>query len=117
MRTLLRRLEIARDMALHEPPTASWVIDVHERTLAAIRSADHDRIETVMDEHLAELERAWERATDRRLVRPIPDFLRPLAERDRNENGPARERRASRSRRGRAADWAADDAGIPPAAV
>jgi DNA-binding FadR family transcriptional regulator len=95
MRTLLRRLEIARDMALHEPPTASWVIDVHERTLAAIRSADHERIETVMDEHLAELERAWERATDRRLVRPIPDFLRPLAERDRHDNGPTRERRAN----------------------
>jgi DNA-binding FadR family transcriptional regulator len=87
MRTLLRQLEIARDLALHEPPTASWVIDVHERTLAAIRSADHDRIETVMDEHLAELEHAWERATDRRLVRPLPDFLRPLAERGRHENG------------------------------
>ena len=34
-----------------------------------------------MDEHLAAMERAWERATDRPLVRPIPDFLRPLAER------------------------------------
>lgn len=81
MRTLLRRLEIARDLALHEPPVAPWVIDVHERTLAAIRSADHDRIERVMDEHLAAMERAWERATDRVLVRPVPDFLRPLDER------------------------------------
>jgi GntR family transcriptional regulator, transcriptional repressor for pyruvate dehydrogenase complex len=84
MRTLLRRLEIARDLALHEPPIAAWVIDIHERTLAAIRSADHDRIERVMDEHLAAMERAWQRATDRVLVRPIPDFLRPLAERARN---------------------------------
>lgn len=83
MRTLLRRLEIARDLALHEQPTWPWVIDIHERTLAAIRSADHDRIERVMDEHLAALERAWERATDRVLVRPIPDFLRPVAERAR----------------------------------
>lgn len=83
MRTLLRRLEIARDLAMHEPPTARWVIDVHERTLAAIRSADHDRIEQVMDEHLAAMERAWERATDRMLVRPIPDFMRPVAERAR----------------------------------
>lgn len=83
MRTLLRRLEIARDLAMHEPPVAPWVLDVHERTLAAIRSADHDRIEQVMDEHLAAMERAWERATDRQLVRPVPDFLRPLAERGR----------------------------------
>jgi DNA-binding FadR family transcriptional regulator len=81
MRTLLRRLEIARDLAVHERPIASWVIDVHERTLSAIRSADHDRIEAVMDEHLAAMEHAWERATDRVLVRPTPDFLRPLAQR------------------------------------
>jgi GntR family transcriptional regulator, transcriptional repressor for pyruvate dehydrogenase complex len=81
MRTLLRRLEIARDMAMHEPPTAPWVIDIHERTLAAIKSADHDRIEEVMDEHLSAMEGAWERATERSLVRSPPDFLRPLAER------------------------------------
>jgi GntR family transcriptional regulator, transcriptional repressor for pyruvate dehydrogenase complex len=79
MRTLLRRLEIARDLAMHEPPVAPWVLDIHERTLAAIRSADHERIERVMDEHLAAMERAWERATDRVLVRPVPDFLRPVA--------------------------------------
>ena len=85
MRMLFRRLEIARDLAMHEPPTASWVIDVHERTLAAIRSSDHARIEEVMDEHLAAMEQAWQRATDRLLVRPIPDFLRPLAERAANE--------------------------------
>jgi GntR family transcriptional repressor for pyruvate dehydrogenase complex len=83
MRALLRRLEIARDLAVHEPPTVPWVIDIHERTLAAIRSADHDRIEHVMDEHLAALEQAWEQATDRVLVRPIPEFLRPVAERAR----------------------------------
>lgn len=79
MRTLLRRLEIARDLALHEQPVPAWVIDVHERTLAAIRSADHDRIDEVMDEHLAAMERAWEQATGRVLVRPIPAFLQPVA--------------------------------------
>jgi DNA-binding FadR family transcriptional regulator len=57
------------------------VIDIHERTMAAISSADHDRIGAVMDEHLAAMERAWERANDRALVRPVPDFLSPLAER------------------------------------
>lgn len=87
MRTLLRRLEIARDLALHEPPIAAWVVDVHERTLAAIRSADHERIEHVMDEHLAAMESAWERATDRVLVRPVPDFLRAVAERSQARDG------------------------------
>lgn len=81
MRMLLRRLEIARDLALHEPPVAAWVVEVHERTLAAIRSADHARIEQVMDEHLSAMERAWEKATDRVLVRPLPDFLLPVAAR------------------------------------
>lgn len=89
MRTLLRRLEIARDLALHEPPVPAWVIDVHERTLNAIRSADHERIELVMDEHLAAMEQAWERATDRVLIRPIPDFLRPMADRSKQANGGA----------------------------
>jgi GntR family transcriptional regulator, transcriptional repressor for pyruvate dehydrogenase complex len=83
MRTLLRRLEIARDLAVRQPPTAPWVIDVHERTLAAIRSADHELIETVMDEHLSAMELAFEAATSRALVRPIPDFMRPVAERSR----------------------------------
>lgn len=81
VRSLLRRLEIVRDMALHDRPVFDWTIEIHEQTLAAIRSADHDRIEVVMDEHLAGLERAWERETDRVLVRPIPDFLRPVAAR------------------------------------
>ena len=75
MRTLLRRLEIARDLAVHEAPVAAWVIDIHEQTLAAIRSCDHGKIEQVMDEHLAAMERAWESATNRVLVRSLPDFL------------------------------------------
>src|SRR3954465_8065094 len=65
MRMLLRRLEIARDMALHQAPIPDWVVDIHERTLAAIRSADHNRIEIVMDEHLAAMERHWEQETER----------------------------------------------------
>ena len=81
MRMLLRRLEIARDVALRQPPVVPWTIDVHQRTLAAIRSADNERIEAVMDEHLAAMEIAFEAARGRALVRPIPEFLRPLAER------------------------------------
>jgi GntR family transcriptional regulator, transcriptional repressor for pyruvate dehydrogenase complex len=85
MKMLLRRLEMARDLAIRDSPVAvaPWVIDIHERTLAAIRSADHQRIEEVMDEHLAGVEKAWETVTDRALVRPIPEFMRPVAERAR----------------------------------
>ena len=81
MRTLFRRLEIARDMAAHAPLVPDWVIDVHERTLAAVRAADFRVIDTVMDEHLSQLEQIWERETGRGLVRPLPDFLQPVAER------------------------------------
>jgi GntR family transcriptional regulator, transcriptional repressor for pyruvate dehydrogenase complex len=83
MRSLLRRLEIARDMAMHAPLVPDWTIEIHERTLAAIRSADFELIDEVMDEHLAQLEQIWERETGRGLVRPLPDFLQPVAERSR----------------------------------
>jgi DNA-binding FadR family transcriptional regulator len=83
MRTLLRQLEIARDMAMHAPLVPDWTIDIHTRTLDAVRAADFPLIETVMDEHLAQLEQIWERETGRGLVRPLPDFLQPVAERSR----------------------------------
>src|SRR5215207_3028700 len=83
MRNLFRRLEIARDMAVHAPLVPDWVISIHERTLAAIRSADFPLIDEVMDEHLAQLEQIWERETGRGLVRPLPDFLQPVADRSR----------------------------------
>jgi GntR family transcriptional regulator, transcriptional repressor for pyruvate dehydrogenase complex len=83
MRSLFGRLEIARDMAVHAPLVPDWVIDIHERTLAAIRSADFEQIDEVMDEHLSQLEQIWERETGRGLVRPLPDFLQPVAERSR----------------------------------
>ncbi|UTI65648.1 FCD domain-containing protein [Paraconexibacter antarcticus] len=81
MRTLLRRLDIARDMAMHEPPTVEWSLDIHRQTVDAIRSGDMARIEVVMDEHLAELERAWERDLDpmRPGIRDLPHALRPAA--------------------------------------
>ena len=81
MRQLFRRLEIARDMAVHAATVPDWVIDVHERTIDAIRSADFARIDEVMDEHLSQLEQVWECETGRGLVRPLPDFLQPVAER------------------------------------
>jgi GntR family transcriptional repressor for pyruvate dehydrogenase complex len=83
MRSLLRQLEIVRDMAMHAPLVPDWTIDIHERTLSAVRSADFELIEDVMDEHLAQLEQIWERETGRGLVRPLPDFLQRVAERSR----------------------------------
>jgi DNA-binding FadR family transcriptional regulator len=77
MRVLFRQLEIARDMAMHLPLVPEWTIDVHERTLEAVRSGDLDEVEAVMDEHLNQLERTWEEETARALVRPLPDFLLP----------------------------------------
>ena len=81
VRQLYRELEIARDMAMHHELVPDWTIEIHERTLAAIRSGDLERLDAVMDEHLAQLERTWEQETGRRLVRPTPDFLLPLADR------------------------------------
>jgi DNA-binding FadR family transcriptional regulator len=67
MRSLLRRLEIGRDLALRQPPIPEWVVDIHERTLAALRAGDQAAIAAVMDEHLGGMERAWEQETGRKL--------------------------------------------------
>jgi len=83
MRSLFNRLEIARDMAMHAPTVPDWTIEIHERTLTAVRGSDFALIDQVMDEHLSQLEQIWERETGRGLVRPLPDFLQPVAERSR----------------------------------
>ena len=54
LRIVFRQLEILRDMAMHVPAVPDWIIDIHERTLAAVRSGDD--IDAVMDEHLGQLE-------------------------------------------------------------
>lgn len=87
MRNLLGKLEVARDMAMHAPTVPEWTIDIHERTLESVRAADFDLIDTVMDEHLAQLEQLWEKETGRGLIRPLPDFLQPVAERSREMRG------------------------------
>src|SRR3954447_21834364 len=77
MRTLIRQLEIARDMAMHAPAVAERTIETRRGTLAAVRSGDLGEVEVVMDEHLAQLERTWEQESARALVRPLPAFLLP----------------------------------------
>ena len=81
MQTLLARLDFAQESVQQQPENPAWVIDIHQRTLAAIRKANHDEIDLVMEEHIRNLELAWERTTDNALVRPLPSFMIPLDER------------------------------------
>jgi hypothetical protein len=46
-----------------------------------VRSGDVDEVDAVMDEHLGQLERTWEKETARALIRPLPDFLLPVTAR------------------------------------
>jgi GntR family transcriptional regulator, transcriptional repressor for pyruvate dehydrogenase complex len=82
MRMLIRQLEIARDMAMHQALVPEWTIAIHERTLAAVRAGDPDEVEAVMDEHLGQLERTIEEGTSRALVRRLPDILVPVTARE-----------------------------------
>lgn len=75
MRMILRRIAIARDMLKRVPGDESVAIELHERTLNAIVAGDHDEIESVMDEHLAFLERIWEEESGRPRLRRPPSFL------------------------------------------
>src|SRR5262249_21847307 len=53
MRTVLRQLEIARDMTLHGAKgEADLAIAIHERTLLALRRRDPKAISLAMDEHM-----------------------------------------------------------------
>ncbi len=70
MSSLIRDLEIARDMAMHVPLVADWTIEIHERTLAAVRGGDRALIEEVMDEHLGRMEDTW--ATEIAQPRRVP---------------------------------------------
>ncbi len=74
-RTLLRHVEIARDMALRTPIEPERVLELHLRTLEAIRSGDPAAIEAAMDHHLSHLEGIWEQESGRPRLRTPPEFL------------------------------------------
>jgi GntR family transcriptional repressor for pyruvate dehydrogenase complex len=80
-RTLLKRLEIARDMSMRGPREPAIAIAIHEETLQAIMSGDPSRVEEAMDRHLSYLEGIWEMETGRTRLRAIPEFLLPFGER------------------------------------
>ena len=78
MRSLLRELEIARDMALHDAfGESDLAIAIHERTLKAIKKGDEAEIDLAMDEHMRFLERIWEEESGRSRLRRPPSFLVP----------------------------------------
>ncbi len=80
MRTLLRELAIARDMALHGPgDEAKLAVAIHERTLKAIKRGDEMGIDEAMEEHMRFLERIWEEESGRQRLRRAPSFLDPVA--------------------------------------
>jgi DNA-binding FadR family transcriptional regulator len=85
MRNLLRKVEIARDMAIRTPHEPDRAIELHEETLRAIKSGDPDLIDEAMDEHLSFLETIWEEETGRPRVRRTPDFL--VTRKDRESRG------------------------------
>jgi DNA-binding FadR family transcriptional regulator len=59
MRTVFRELEIARDMAMHEPLVPEWTIAIHEETLAAVASGGGTILDEVMDRHIGRMESTW----------------------------------------------------------
>lgn len=59
MRMLFRELEIARDMAMHEPLVPEWTIAIHDETLAAVASGDEAVVSEVMDRHIGRMESTW----------------------------------------------------------
>src|SRR4051794_17765978 len=59
MRMLFRELEIARDMAMHEPLVPEWTIAIHTETLEAVAGRDPAVVSEVMDRHLGRLESTW----------------------------------------------------------
>jgi GntR family transcriptional repressor for pyruvate dehydrogenase complex len=81
MRTLLKQLEIARDMSMRGPREPDTAIDIHEDTLSAIKSGDPVRVDEAMDRHLSYLEEIWEEETGRTRLRQVPEFLLPWSER------------------------------------
>jgi DNA-binding FadR family transcriptional regulator len=62
MRTVFRELEIARDMAMHEPLVPEWTIAIHEETLAAVSAGDDAVVDEVMDRHIGRMESTWAEA-------------------------------------------------------
>jgi DNA-binding FadR family transcriptional regulator len=73
---LFDRLEVAFDMVLRTADDTALAIDIHERTLDALRGAEGDAIDRIMDEHLCYTEDIVQEAVGRRMNSRLPAFLR-----------------------------------------
>jgi GntR family transcriptional repressor for pyruvate dehydrogenase complex len=77
MKDILAKIEVAREMALSGPADPELAVDVHEQTLAALRSRDPEQVEAAMDEHLAFLERRWVAQGGRLRLAQLRDTVLP----------------------------------------
>jgi GntR family transcriptional repressor for pyruvate dehydrogenase complex len=76
MKTLFGRVLIAADLALRlGPAETEYPLDIHQRTMEALKTRDPDAIDEIMNEHLRFLEDAWEAQGGRLRFRALPTFL------------------------------------------
>ena len=74
--SLFGELEVVRDMIMRTSLEMNEAISLHEETLAALKTGDHDQIDAAMDRHLGHTEQVAEDVLGRRSHRELPDFLR-----------------------------------------
>jgi DNA-binding FadR family transcriptional regulator len=76
MRNFYGLVIVASDLAFQVGPSGAAVpIEIHEQTVAALRTRDADVIDRTMDLHLRFLEDAWEAQGGRLRFRALPTFL------------------------------------------
>jgi DNA-binding FadR family transcriptional regulator len=76
MKLIYAELEVALDMTVRTPSDTTRSIEIHERTLEALKRGEPGELADVMDEHMSYLETICEEVFGRRRVRATPDFLR-----------------------------------------
>jgi GntR family transcriptional repressor for pyruvate dehydrogenase complex len=75
MKNIFGRAMIAFDMGLQTGPGTEYPLDIHQRTIDALRTRDPDAVEAIMDEHLRYSEDAWEAQGGRLRFRALPTIL------------------------------------------
>jgi DNA-binding FadR family transcriptional regulator len=74
-----RIIDVALDMAWGTAADKAHAVEVHERTLAALKRADSEALDEVMDAHMAVLETICEDVFARKAMRDLPPHLRGAA--------------------------------------
>jgi GntR family transcriptional repressor for pyruvate dehydrogenase complex len=83
MKTLIRRVEKAYDLALRDPHEFAWkaVVEDHRALVKAIAGRDPQLADSLMSRHLRVLEEMWEKESGYSFHRTLPTFLLDGAER------------------------------------